>query len=291
MIRRLLNDAATIACAAFLAAPAAAEVVLITQAKALAGNVSQGDNPGFPVSLTQPGSYRLDSNLEVPANLTGIAINSPDVTVDLNGFHIDGNDVGSYGLTGTATAHAITVRNGTIRAFTFDGILGNGEFWVVEDVRALNNHRDGIGLASSDWARIINSLAVGNTRDGIRCGSSCFVEANQIARNSNGLTAGTSAIALHNIITENTLDGIRSVSGVIEGNNISLNGARGLVGGTAVLGNAISNNYSYGISGDPAGTGYANNRLYNNGYGGSGVGNARNVLPMHPNLCSSGACP
>lgn len=40
-------------------AQAADGQILISQAKALAGNVTHGDAPGFPVTLTQPGSYQL----------------------------------------------------------------------------------------------------------------------------------------------------------------------------------------------------------------------------------------
>ena len=39
-------------------------VVLIDQARALAGNVTPGDAPGFPVTISEPGSYRLASDLE-----------------------------------------------------------------------------------------------------------------------------------------------------------------------------------------------------------------------------------
>jgi hypothetical protein len=41
--------------------------VLIDQNRALAGNVTPGDNPGFPVTLSLPGSYRLSGNLTAPA--------------------------------------------------------------------------------------------------------------------------------------------------------------------------------------------------------------------------------
>ena len=50
-------------------------VILIDQNKALAGNVTPGDAPGFPVTITLPGSYRLSSNLIVPnADTTAILI-------------------------------------------------------------------------------------------------------------------------------------------------------------------------------------------------------------------------
>src|SRR5262249_48726920 len=65
--------------------------VLINQADALAGNVTPGDAPGFPVTISQPGSYRLSSNLDVPSHGLGIDIQADDVSIDLNGFRIRGN--------------------------------------------------------------------------------------------------------------------------------------------------------------------------------------------------------
>src|ERR1700704_150875 len=66
-------------------------VVLIDQNRALAGNVTPGDAPGFPVTISQPGSYRLSGNLTVPdINTTAIEITAENVTLDLNGFSIVG---------------------------------------------------------------------------------------------------------------------------------------------------------------------------------------------------------
>ena len=66
-------------------------VVLIDQNHALAGNLTPGDLPGFPVTLSQPGSYKLSGNLTVPdANTTAIQITADHVTLDLNGFAIIG---------------------------------------------------------------------------------------------------------------------------------------------------------------------------------------------------------
>src|SRR5438093_8400021 len=69
-------------------------VVLINQNAALAGNVTPGDTPGFPVTISVTGSYKLSGNLTVPdANTTAILINADDVTIDLNGFSIIGPTV------------------------------------------------------------------------------------------------------------------------------------------------------------------------------------------------------
>ncbi len=79
-------------------------VILIDQNKALAGNVTPGDAPGFPVTITQSGSYRLSGNLSLPdENTNGIEIRADNVSLDLNGFNIGGpgrpaaNPLATYG--------------------------------------------------------------------------------------------------------------------------------------------------------------------------------------------------
>ena len=62
----------------------------INQARAIIGGVSGGDSPGLPVSITEPGNYRLTGNLDVDEATTAVSINSDNVTLDLNGFSIIG---------------------------------------------------------------------------------------------------------------------------------------------------------------------------------------------------------
>jgi hypothetical protein len=62
----------------------------LDQARAMAGWVTPGDAPGFPVTITAPGHYRLTSDLIVPAGTGGIVIRADNVVIDLNGFAIRG---------------------------------------------------------------------------------------------------------------------------------------------------------------------------------------------------------
>src|SRR6266446_10729399 len=114
--------------------------VLIDQNKAMAGNVTPGDAPGFPVTISLPGSYKLAGNLTVPdANTDAILITSNKVTLDLNGFAILGPTVcgrsgpGSGGFivcspTGPGNGvnatqvNNVTIMNGTIRGMGANGI-------------------------------------------------------------------------------------------------------------------------------------------------------------------------
>src|SRR4051794_31600963 len=89
-----------------------------------------GDDPGFPVTISQSGSYRLTSNLTVTdLNTTAIRITTNSVTLDLNGFSIFGPVVCAKNPTicptpGTGTGiqsaepgltRGVRIFNGTVR--------------------------------------------------------------------------------------------------------------------------------------------------------------------------------
>src|SRR5262245_24689246 len=83
-----------------LAVPALAVdgAIEFNQAAVSAGGITPGDTPGFPATLSLPGSYRLTGNLDLrgepsPPNTTAVEITAKDVTLDLNGFAIIGNAV------------------------------------------------------------------------------------------------------------------------------------------------------------------------------------------------------
>jgi hypothetical protein len=127
-------------------------VILISQTTALLGNVTPGDTPGFPVTISQPGSYRLSSNLTVPdANTTAIQVTSTNVTIDLNGFSIIGpvvctgepvtscNPSGASGVgIVTSSNTTVTVTNGTVQGMGV-GLSFSGPS-RVERVSAVQNN-------------------------------------------------------------------------------------------------------------------------------------------------------
>lgn len=142
-----------IVAAALLATAAAAFAqATIDHNKALAGGINPGDAPGYPITLSQPGSYKLMSNLVVPAGQGGIEITANNVTLDLNGFSIVGprtcsrND-STLQVTCTSIPVATTgiglqgdnlqVRRGTVQGFTRGVLIGSRG--VVEDVSVVEN--------------------------------------------------------------------------------------------------------------------------------------------------------
>lgn len=115
----------------------------INRACALVG-CDSGDAPGFPVFITESGSYKLTCNLDLTAtsNTTGVQIAAPFVTLDLNGFEIVGPKVctGSgptldcggvddgYAVLVQTNGRSSVIRNGTVRNMGVDGV------WCVGDL-------------------------------------------------------------------------------------------------------------------------------------------------------------
>jgi len=203
-------------------------VVLINQASALAGNMTPGDVPGFPVTISQAGSYRLTGNLTVPdVNTTAILITAENVTLDLNGFTISGPNVCTFdgtacqqangvgvqaGVFGTPGPRGVRVSDGTVRGMGSHGIFLNGAACAVEKVIALGNRLDGIeveagsvmdSVASSNFTGIVAKTVLRSTAEG---NSQLGIEVT-----TNGLAADN--VANSNFITGIQLDGGDTATG------------------------------------------------------------------------------
>ena len=207
--------------------------VAITQAKAMAGGVTPGDSPGFPVSITQPGSYVLSGNLTVPnASTNAIVISSDHVTLDLNGFAILGPTDCSGGLNpcagegpgvGISTdsdRFNITIRNGTVQGMGNYGIALTGDSHRVEYIHARSNGRGGIAiLGSQDRGSSIVQHSSVQRNGGVESAAPPF-----------GPPAAlwvTRGLVSHNVVSTN-FTGIKMDAGTVSGNFISRNVVYGL---------------------------------------------------------------
>ena len=226
-------------------------VILIDQNKALAGNVTPGDTPGFPVTISLPGSYRLAGNLTVPdANTDAIAITANNVTLDLNGFAILGPAVcgrgpgmsgfvvcsptgAGNGVTGNQVNN-ITVMNGTIRGMGASGIslIGNVSSpssppSTVQRMAVHGNGGNGIGV---DTGLIANNVTGTNASYGIATNQG-HVIGNYSTNNSfAGLFIGGGGYA-NNVFM---LNGFNASGSNVLGPGVNL--GQNLCGGTACSG-------------------------------------------------------
>jgi hypothetical protein len=154
---------------------AAEGAVLITQEAALAGNLTPGDGPDFPVTLTRSGVYVLGGNLKVTAGRSGIVVRSHDVTIDLNGFTLHGKDQAVRGIVVPGDRLNISVRNGAITRFTREGIYAP-DFSVgrFEELHIYGNR--GTGKILGAYVRIADSNISANLGSGLKCQAYCQLE-------------------------------------------------------------------------------------------------------------------
>jgi hypothetical protein len=132
----------------------------------LAGNVTPGDAPGFPVTITQPGSYRLSSNLTAPPAANGIEITVSNVTIDLNGFTVLGvpppNPPFNTGIRyiGTPPVRGFIVRNGSVAGFVFtiapDPSFVTGSEVVLQDLYLATPILTASGIEVGANSRVVN---------------------------------------------------------------------------------------------------------------------------------------
>ncbi len=191
-------------------------VLEINQTCAVQTGCFSGDDPGFPVTIVTPGSYRLTGNLTVPDENTGaIVVQASRSTVDLGGFGILGpnncsanppnfnvctaNGTG-IGIDASAAA-LVEVRNGSVAGMGFHGVdlfsLG-----VASGLRVADNGGDGIRVGLS--GRADGNLVLENFAFGISVGTAGRAAHNVGFRNGDaGISTAGGATVLRNTMSEN----------------------------------------------------------------------------------------
>ena len=171
---------------------------------------------GFGISI--PGSYYLTTNVVGFSSAPGINIICDNVTIDLNGFTLQGVPGSLDGINIAGAYTNIVVRNGTINGWGNDGINGNnlsqnmvlehlvisantvngvqGNNCIISDCSIQNNQWNGISIVGND-SRIINNTLSGNNAANHAIGASILIEGN------------------NNLIEDNFVTGSGGINGII----------------------------------------------------------------------------
>ncbi|MDF7801910.1 right-handed parallel beta-helix repeat-containing protein [Pontiellaceae bacterium B1224] len=119
--------------------------------------------------ISVPGSYYLSENIEVSLP-SGIQINSPDVSLDLNGFTVSRiSGSGGYGIYIENEMDRATVRSGSIVGFD-SGIYGYYADSCLLEKLAVSGCTSS-GIYAGTVARLVDCRAHDNPGSGIRAGS------------------------------------------------------------------------------------------------------------------------
>jgi len=252
-------------------------VIEINHAKALAGG-------GYPVVISQAGSYRLTSNLLQPdSGTTVIRITAANVTLDLNGFSILGSNAcslppvscshngGGRGIW-SASPGNVLVRNGAINGMGNACVYISFGYAVLQDLVVSHCGGDGISTDVGTSGKVHHLVARNNLGTGINLGR--------------GEVADSEA-------TWNGADGIHTV--YLVRNSVAFgNDGYGIVIGSAggsVIGSAMVSNKLHGLSIGAQTTLSASLISNNNSAGAQVQTNGYVFLNGGANLCAPVACP
>ncbi len=207
----------------------------------------------LPITLSAPGSYYLTGNL-TGVTTNGITIASDDVSIDLEGFAIEGVAGSARGITDDLTIRRnIRVRNGTIRNWGDAGVnLNFSRNSFLEDLRSLSNGASGLVLGRSGVIR--NCAAEGNAGTGIITPDHrCVILSSAATRNGGrGIHGGVATTIGDCTATENAGHGLYAGFGsVVRGCTAAYNGTNGIYAdtGTTVTDCSATFNGQAGIYG------------------------------------------
>jgi parallel beta-helix repeat protein len=128
----------------------------------------------LPFSITNSGPYVVTRNLTGVSGFSGITIQASSVTLDLNGFALQGVSGAIDGIAIDGNRSFVAIRNGVISGWEQDGINGaTANNSKVEDLLVSNNNRHGVSLGTNSM--ILRSTANDNAAAGFSVGSDCII--------------------------------------------------------------------------------------------------------------------
>lgn len=180
----------------------------------------------IPEVIHVPAVLRLAGDLKLTSGDGGINITAPDVTVDLAGHSLDGDNISGAGIFAMANGFGapienIRIVNGTLRNWPGGGIsLEVFDGIHVENVTVQDSGN--VGILVGNESRVIACTARDNASDGVRTGegavvTDCVAEGNQL----NGISVGDGSTV------ERCTGRLNVEAGILGGDNVVIRGCAG----------------------------------------------------------------
>jgi len=175
--------------------------------------LNQQTTSGFPIVVSQPGTYRLTSNITGVAGADGIQISASGVTLDLNGFSVVGVAGSFNGVRTIVGVDGLTVMNGSVRNWGADGVsAGTASGGIYKDLRVAGNGNFGLNVGVSSVCTDCTTFQNGS--HGLNLGFNGTLRGCASNNNmGNGIQTGNGAAILNCAARDNTLVGIATGTG------------------------------------------------------------------------------
>ena len=182
----------------------------------------------LPITISQPGSYYVTTNLTGVTGTNGITIAADQVALDLNGFALVGGS-GSNGVLVSGTHNNLLICNGTVRDWKIDGVsatnalnsrfdrlllTGNGSagLRIGTGARAssCSTRGNGVGISAGDVCALVDCTAESNMSTGIVTLGSCTI----LNCTANDTISGQGIVASTHCLIKNCLANFNNGTGI-----------------------------------------------------------------------------
>ncbi len=210
----------------------------------------------MPKTISSSGSYYLTDNFTATTASHGIFITASNVTIDLNGYSLDGNSVGKEAIAIDAGIINTTIRNGNIHNFSDAGIYSEeSERTYVENVHIdtvpgegffLSNASTAIGCSATNcsWGFVVGDDSIitrctarNNTNKGFSSSNNCVIT--ECVASGNGSSGLENVKILQDIETRIPIPASNTATGVF---TINASGSYYLQGNRSCSGTGIQIN-------------------------------------------------
>jgi hypothetical protein len=211
-------------------------------------------------AITNAGSYYLTTNLFGASGQGGIGIYTNDVTLDLNGFSLQGSSAGLIGIQAYSGTTNVIVENGLVSGWVQDGVYCVAYDGILQNLSAVGNGSS--GLAVANVGQVKNCTASDNQGNGISViANGCLISANVCNENNQANINGNGGIVVlaantrieNNHLTGNTGYGIEieatlgGTNNIVVGNSVQGDGAKDYFYSTSQIVGPIMTNNATGI--------------------------------------------
>jgi hypothetical protein len=200
----------------------------------------------LPYTISSPGSYILNADLtcsSCTSGQDGITIAASQVTIDLNGFEINGVPGSGSGIKVSGSRGNIQVKNGTVQNWAG---LGGVVLTDAASNTSVNTIVEDLRVSGNEWGISCHVGTVRNNRVhsndiGIRTVDGCHVVDNDLSAN---ITFGIDVAGNRNLVDGNHVDGgAYAIITVVTGPNTLV---RNIAGNTSIQTYSFAAGYTAG---------------------------------------------
>ena len=173
----------------------------------------------IPFTITEPGNYAIVENLHGSAGSNGIVVSCSDVSIDLNGFALIGENSSLAGIYVSGSYDRLHVMNGRVLNWGDEGInASTAQYSRFENLVISTNGyaRSKNGMRTGNRSAVLECTFVKNKFTGCMAASDCRIERSRSSHNTSfGFFGSENCTIQDSMASDNGAGGFRALESTV----------------------------------------------------------------------------